>query len=179
MPVGLRTPLTVDILEVKRTLDGAVRTFPCRAAEVTGERAVLLYTLQRPGRVGDLPLPAGTLTVAYFWRDRPYNVYHWIAPGGETLGYYFNLSGPVRISRERVEWEDLEVDVLVTPDQRVRVLDEDRVPASAVGRLGEIARARARVLEEHARVVREVRAASADLLARAVPGTGEDGARPS
>ncbi len=156
----------MDVLEVKRTLDGAVRTFPCQAAELTGERAVLLYTLSRPGRVADLVLPAGTLTVAYFWRDRPYNVYHWIAPGGDTLGYYFNLSGPIHISHDRVEWDDLEVDVLVTPDQRVRVLDEDRIPASASGRLEEIARARDRVLGEYARVVPEVQAASERLRAR-------------
>ncbi len=166
MACGLRSPLTVDVLEVKHTLDGAVHTFPCRAVEVTGERAVLLYTLPRPGRVADLSLPAGTLTVAYFWRDRPYNVYHWIAPGGDTLGYYFNVSGPVRIAGDRVEWEDLEVDILVTPDRRVRVLDEDRIPVVAAGRRGEIDRARARVLDEHARVVRETEEASAALLAR-------------
>lgn len=155
------------ILEVKHTLRGEVRTFPCRAVEVTAERAVLLYTLSRPGRVADLPLPAGTRTVAYFWRDRPYNVYHWIAPDGTTLGYYFNLSGAVHIGGDQVEWEDLEVDVLVTPDERVRVLDEDRVPPAAARRLDEIARARARVLDEYPRIVGEVRAASAAFLTRA------------
>jgi len=156
----------MDVLEVKRTLDGAVRTFPCRAAEMTGDRAVLLYTLPCAGRVADLDLPAGTLTVAYYWVGRPYNVYHWIAPEGGTLGYYFNLSGPVHITRDRVEWEDLEVDVLVTPDRRVRVLDEDRIPESATGRLAEIAGARDRVLDEYGRVVHEIEAASEDLLAR-------------
>jgi predicted RNA-binding protein associated with RNAse of E/G family len=154
------------ILEVKHTLDGRTRTFSCRAIEVTDERAVLLYTLSRPGRVADLPLPAGTLTVGYFWRDRPYNVYHWVAPERTTLGYYFNLSGPVHLSRDRVEWEDLEVDVLVTPDVRVRVLDEDRIPDAAASRLDEIARARARVLGECKRVVQEVQATSTELLAR-------------
>lgn len=160
MASPVRTPLTMDVLELKRKLDGTVKTFPCRAAALTAERAVLLYPLPTAGRVADLALPAGTLTIAHYWRDRPYNVYHWIAPGGETLGYYFNLSGPIRITRTQVEWEDLEVDILVTPDQRVRVLDEDRIPPGAASRLGEIARARDRVLAEWARVVREVQAAS-------------------
>ncbi len=150
----------MGVLEVKRKLDGSVHTFPCRAAELSDDLAVLLYTLPHAGCVADLALPAGTLTIAYYWRDRPYNVYHWIAPGGETLGYYFNLSGPVHISRDRVEWEDLEVDVLVTPDHRVRVLDEDRVPAAASGRLEEIARACGRVLVEWDRAVREVQGTS-------------------
>lgn len=176
MPAGVRNPFVMDVLEVKHTLDGKVRTFACQAAEVTGERAVLLYTLSRAGRVANLPLPVGTVTVGYYWCDRPYNVYHWIAPGGETLGYYFNLSGPVRIARDRVEWEDLEVDVLVTPDHTVQVLDEDKVPASAAHRVGEIARARMQVLEDYPRVVREIEASSAGLVAQATgAGTHDPG----
>lgn len=166
-----RNPSSMDVLEVKRTLAGAVHTFPCRAAELTPRRAVLLHTLRHPGRVDDLTLPTGTVTVAYYWADRPYNVYHWIAPSGDTLAYYFNLSGPVRIADSRVEWEDLAVDVLVTPDQRVRVLDEDQIPETAAGRAPEIARARERVLREWGPVVREVQAASRTFLAR---GAGTD-----
>src|SRR5437879_13248174 len=124
------------------------------------------------------------MTVAYYWADRPYNVYHWISPGGDTLGWYFNVSGPVRISERQVEWQDLEVDVLVTPDLRCRVLDEDRLPEA----LGEsqrtaIAAARARALREYATVVREVAAASHDFLARSTggrccgPGSGSRSSR--
>ncbi len=156
----------MDVLEVKRTLDGVAHTFPCTAAEITPSRAVLLYTLPHPGHVADLTLPAGTVTLAYYWIDRPYNVYHWLTPEGETLGYYFNLSGPVRITDGRVDWEDLAVDVLVTPDRRVRVLDEDQIPPDAARRSPEITRARDRVLREWEQVVREIHDASRDLLAR-------------
>lgn len=156
----------MNVLEVKRRLDGSVRTYPCEAVEIAGDRAVLLYRLSGPGRVADLALPAGTVTMAYYWTDRPYNVYHWIAPAGDTLAYYFNLSGPVHIGRERLEWEDLEVDVLVTPDGRVRVLDEDAVPPTAAGRLPEIARARERILAEWPAVTADAERASRAALAR-------------
>jgi predicted RNA-binding protein associated with RNAse of E/G family len=158
----------VNVLEVKRRLDGSVRTYSCEAAEIAADRAVLLYRLPGRGRVADLVLPAGTLTVAYYWADRPYNVYHWVAPSGETLAYYFNLSGPVRIAPDRLEWEDLEVDVLVTPDGRVRILDEDAVPAAAAARLPEIVRARERALADWRTVVAEVERASRALR----PGSG-------
>jgi uncharacterized protein DUF402 len=157
----------MTVLEVKRRLDGAVRTYPCEAAEIADDHAVLLYRLPGAGRVADLALPAGTLTVAYYWIDRPYNVYHWIAPSGETLGYYFNLSGPVQIGRDRVEWEDLEVDVLITPDGRVQVLDEDAVPPDAAARLPEIARAGERVLADWRTVGKDVERASRAVVARA------------
>jgi len=155
----------VDVLEVKRRLDGTVRTYSCEAAEVADDHAILLYRLPGPGRVADLELPAGTLTVAYYWTERPYNVYHWVAPSGRTLAYYFNLSGPPRIGRDRLEWEDLEVDVLVTPDGRVRVLDEEAVPADAAVRLPEIARARDRVLREWPAVAADVERASRPIVA--------------
>jgi hypothetical protein len=161
------------VLEVKHRLDGGVRTYPCEAAEVAPDHAVLLYRLPGAGRVADLALPAGTLTVAYYWTDRPYNVYHWIAPSGDTLAYYFNLSGPVAIDDDRLEWEDLEVDVLVTPDGRVRVLDEDAVPANAAARLPEIARAKERVLAEWRAVVADVEQASRTV--RGGPGAARSG----
>jgi predicted RNA-binding protein associated with RNAse of E/G family len=155
----------VDVLEVKHRLDGTVRTYPCEAAELSDDHAILLYRLPGAGRVDDLELPAGTLTVAYYWTGRPYNVYHWVAPSGLTLAYYFNLSGPPRIGRGRLEWEDLEVDVLVTPGGRVRVLDEDAVPPAAAARLPEIARARDRVLAEWRTVAADVERASASIVA--------------
>lgn len=166
----------MDVLEVKHTLLGERRAYRCRGVVVGPTRATLLYVLPRGGQVADLALPAGTVTVAHYWADRPYNVYHWISPVGETLAYYFNLSGPVRITRDRVEWEDLEVDVLVTPDRRVRVLDEDRVPGSAADRAEEIDAARRRVLDEWEAVVREVEALSRAALAHGpVPGEGSEG----
>lgn len=155
----------MNVLEVKRRLDGSVRSYPCEAVEVDREHAVLLYRLPGQGKVADLVLPAATLTLAYYWADRPYNVYHWIAPSGETLAYYFNLSGPVTIGRDRLEWDDLEVDVLATPDGRVQILDEDAVPESAAARLPEIARARERVLADWPAVSQDVERASRVFLA--------------
>jgi hypothetical protein len=157
--------LLVEILEVKRTLDGSVLTFPCVAVEVTPLRAVLVYRASGSRRIGDLDLPSGTITVAYYWADRPYNVYHWLSPAAVTLAWYFNISGPARIGGGRVEWEDLEVDVLVTPDLQARVLDEDRLPATlAASQQVAIAAARARVLREYAAVARELGASSPALL---------------
>ncbi|HLW60223.1 MAG TPA: DUF402 domain-containing protein [bacterium] len=158
----------MEVLEVKRTLSGGVEQFPCVAVEMTASRAVLLYTLTRARRLGGIDLTPGMVTVAYYWAGRPYNVYHWISPRGETVAWYFNVSGPVRITDRRVEWQDLEVDVLVTPDLRTQVLDEDRLPLDlSAEQRAAIAAARDRVLREAPEVVRELERTSRDLLARA------------
>jgi len=159
----------MEVLEVKRTLAGAEETFSCEAAIMNAPRAaVLLYPISAPRRVaGLLDLPAGTVTVAYFWADRPYNVYHWVSPEGETIAWYFNLSGPAHIDGGQVQWQDLEVDVLVTPDLGARVLDEDRLPADLPAqRREEIAGAVGRVMREYAEVVVVLEAASRVALQR-------------
>jgi len=157
----------MEVLEVKHTLAGAVQTFSCEAAVMEAPReAVLLYTISSLRRVAGLILPAGTITVAYFWADRPYNVYHWVSPERKTIAWYFNLSGPARIAAGRVEWQDLEVDVLVTPDLRARVLDEDRLPADlSPERRGEIAAAVGRVMRDYGEVVRALEARSRVAMA--------------
>jgi predicted RNA-binding protein associated with RNAse of E/G family len=161
----------VEILEVKRTLAGGVQTYPCTAVNITPGRAVIRYQSAAPRRIADVDLPAGTVTFAYYWADRPYNVYHWLDPHGQTLAYYFNLSSPAQIASDRVIWEDLEVDVLVTPDRRVQVLDEDRLPAAlAAQRRAEIAAAQARVLADQTAVVAEIESASRALGGRATWG---------
>ena len=168
MPPRVRILLRMEILEVKRTLTGRVKTFSCSAVEITPRRAVIRYQSASLRRIADVDLPAGTVTFAYYWTDRPYNVYHWMFPDGQTLAYYFNLSGPAHIAGDQVVWEDLEVDVLVTPDHRIQVLDEDRLPDTlGADRRAEIAAAQARVLEDQALVVAEIERSSRALGARA------------
>ena len=77
----------------------------------------------------DILLRKDTLSLGYFWRDRPYNAYHWIDADLNTLALYFNIADGTRISDQAVEWRDLAVDILLTPDGRCRVLDEDELPA--------------------------------------------------
>ena len=168
MRSAIRKTPRMEVLEVKHTLAGAVQSFSCEAAMMNAPRAaVLLYTISALRRVAGLDLPAGTVTVAYFWADRPYNVYHWVSPERETIAWYFNLSGPASIAAGRVEWQDLEVDVLVTPDLRARVLDEDRLPADLPAeRRGEIAAAADRVMREYAEVVMVTEAASRVAMER-------------
>ena len=77
----------------------------------------------------DVLLRKGTVSLGYFWQNRPYNVYHWIDAQQNTVALYFNIADGTHISEQAIEWRDLTVDVLITPDERCRVLDEDELPA--------------------------------------------------
>jgi len=146
------------ILEIKRTVAGAEKRFECRRLHRDGPHLVVLFVASAPMLVHGVALPAGTVTFGHFWRDRPYNVYHWLDPmTGHGLGAYVNLAADTRIQDDRLEWLDLIVDVLAVPGQPPRVLDEDEIPASPPpGLLARIAAARAAVLDEWPRLLEEL-----------------------
>jgi hypothetical protein len=153
------------IVEQKETLAGERKRFSCRLLALAPGEAVILYVLRRAGRVADLALPRGTLSLGYFWEARPYNAYHWLAPGGETLALYVNVADRTRISSTRVAWRDLTVDLLITPDGRCRVLDEDELAADLDPALrAAIDAARDEVLARHPALLAEVERRSAELL---------------
>jgi hypothetical protein len=126
--VGSQT--SAAITERKTRLDGSVAEFACEALVVEpGRRAVLRYVSDRAWRIADadLAIPQGTITVAHYWIDRPYNVYHWLVDG-RTLAYYCNVATDTVISPGLVSYTDLVVDVLLRTSGAATVLDEDELP---------------------------------------------------
>jgi predicted RNA-binding protein associated with RNAse of E/G family len=85
--------------------------------------------MPRDVQLEDVLLRKDSVSLGYFWQDRPYNAYHWIDERHNTVALYFNIADSTRISPQTIEWRDLTVDVLITPDGRCRVLDEDELPA--------------------------------------------------
>jgi len=150
------------ILEIKETLTGERKEFPCTACAVGQDEVVILYKLPHEGRVEDVVLPAGTLSLGYFWATRPYNAYHWVTPKGKTIGLYLNISEGAHITPQQVVWRDLVVDVLVTPDGRCRVLDEEELPAEMEVSL----RQRINLIQEE--LVRQHKALLAEIEVRSV-----------
>jgi predicted RNA-binding protein associated with RNAse of E/G family len=150
------------ILEIKHKLDGERKEFHCQLCSYTDDEVVVIYPITRDGKVEDLLLPKGTISFGYFWSGRLYNVYHWVTPTGETLGFYFNIGDRTRISREEIYWRDLVVDILITPDGRCRVLDEHELPTDLDADLRRIIEtARDEVLRQKDDLVGEIERRSA------------------
>lgn len=118
------------ITEIKTTLAGECKTFDCELLTRADAEVVVIYRMPRDVRLEDILLPEGTVSLGYFWENRPYNVYHWIDDALATRALYFNIADSTRISEDRIDWRDLAVDVLISPDGRCRVLDEDELPVN-------------------------------------------------
>src|SRR5437762_1532561 len=154
-----------QITEIKTTLTGRVDRFACDVVERTGDRLVVLYHMPAARDLHGVWLPKGGLTAGYFWRERPYNLYHWLHPDGRTIAYYFNIGDVVRLEAHEFEWHDLAVDVLATPEGRVTVLDEDELPPDldeATRRYVEAARDE--VLRDLDRLITEAERESAEIV---------------
>ena len=117
------------ITEIKTTLAGERKTFDCELLTLVPGEAVVIYRMPETMRLEDILLPEGTISLGYFWESRPYNVYHWIDDQKQTLALYFNIGDNTQIDANTIAWRDLTVDILITPDGRCRVLDEDELPA--------------------------------------------------
>ncbi len=117
-----------SIVEIKTTLAGERKEFDCELLKFTRGEVVVIYRMPRDVQLEDLLLPKDSISIGYFWENRAYNAYHWIDEQSQTLALYFNICDNTRVSRQQVAWRDLTVDVLITPDLRCRVLDEDELP---------------------------------------------------
>lgn len=119
------------VTERKTRLDGSSAEFRCESLLLEpGRRAVLRYTSDREVRIRDtdIVLPAGTVTIAHYWTERPYNVYHWLIDR-RSVGFYVNVADRTQIGTDVVSYRDLVVDVVVRPSGALEILDEEDLPA--------------------------------------------------
>jgi predicted RNA-binding protein associated with RNAse of E/G family len=139
-------------------LSGQEKRFECMTLAHEGSHLLVLFVAAANMHVHGVDLPAGTVTFGHFWTGRPYNVYHWLdAATGSTIGAYVNLSDNTSISDERLEWRDLIVDLLLMPDGRATVLDEDELPLDLPPALRlQIASAQASVLASRSDLIAEL-----------------------
>jgi len=136
------------ITEVKTTLAGERKLFDCELLTLTAGEAVVIYRMPRDIMLEDLLLPRG----------RNDNL--------QTLALYLNICDNTRISPAQIAWRDLTVDILITPDLRCRVLDEDELPDDIDNKLlSRINATRDVLCADAARLLLEFETRSRSLLA--------------
>lgn len=85
------------------------------------------YITERAYQVGTIYLPAGTISFGFYFEDEPFVLYRWFSPEGNYLGDYFSVADEIKITEEEFSWRDLFVDVLIHPEGKAEVLDENEV----------------------------------------------------
>lgn len=153
-------------IERKRYLSGTEVTFECELVALENRFGILKYVIDRHWQVQNVTLGPGTVTYAFYWTQRPYNLYWWLDENGESVGHYFNLADSVSLSTQEFIWRDLVVDILVLPTGQVQVIDEHEVPDTLAGELRRFIEAGKRqVLRDYQAIAEEASA----LLNRYAP----------
>lgn len=106
-------------------------TYTAELIELDGTRICVEARFNLDGRdVGGLWLQRGDRFVETYYRDRWYNVFAvYDAENGRFKGWYANVSRPARLEGDHLYADDLALDLLVFPEGRLRVLDEDEFAA--------------------------------------------------
>ncbi len=128
--------------ERKIRLSGEVVTYQCDLVALEIDYGILKYVTSERRTVASATLEPGTFTFAVYWPGRNYNLYYWTIPedppiDGEAgkplrlrpVGYYFNLVDSVSLSPLQFTYRDLVVDIFVSPEGELSVLDEEELPA--------------------------------------------------
>jgi len=76
--------------------------------------------------IGLVTFRKGDLMVEWFYADRYYNVFQiHDGDGGPIKGWYCNITRPAEITADTVTADDLALDVFVSPQGEITLLDED------------------------------------------------------
>lgn len=125
-------PKGKSILERKIRYDATVVDHRCKLLKAEGSTVILMHqneqSFSMEAGAKELTISKGVLTFAYYWIDRPYNLYYWRDANGQELGAYFNIVRNTHVSEEAVSFEDLIIDVLVLPEGEYFILDQDELP---------------------------------------------------
>ena len=125
-------PKLKKMIERKIRYDQTIVEHDCILLETKKERHVLFHKIETPFSMTaserELTIRKGSYTLAFYWEKCPYNVYIWRDEHGKYLGAYFNIVKNTYITEQVLSFEDLIIDVLVFPDGRYFVLDEDELP---------------------------------------------------
>ncbi|MES5939109.1 MULTISPECIES: DUF402 domain-containing protein [unclassified Bacillus cereus group] len=124
--------LGIEIIERKIRYDTTTVDHACLVIEAQPDKVILYHEVQYSFTMAvndtKLTIPKGSYTIAYYWEDRPYNLYVWRDKDGKYLGSYFNIVKNTQITDEVVSFEDLIIDIMVLPNGEFFILDEDELP---------------------------------------------------
>lgn len=103
-----------------------VARYSGRVLERGPAHAVLQANFARDSvALGAFILARGDRLVEWFYADRWYNVFAVYGAGDDHLrGWYCNVCRPARLGVNELWCEDLELDLVVSPDGHFQVLDE-------------------------------------------------------
>ena len=126
------------IREIKRHLNKPDEMYECELMGREEGYVGIRYVSEGSGRIGEITIEAGSVTLAHYWEDRGYVLWDIRGPDGALIGYCFHICKDVEMGEDFVCYLDLLLDLWFGPDGEMTVLDEDEVQTCyEQGRIGD------------------------------------------
>lgn len=88
-----------------------------------------IWTGVKPFAVEDFRLEKGDRMIECYYPAEWFNIFAVYSAKGDLKGWYCNITEPPILTNDEVRWRDLALDLLILPDGREIVLDEDEFEA--------------------------------------------------
>ena len=149
-------------LEIKKHKNKPDQQFTCELRGRGPGWVVLHYHARASGQIADIRIPAGSTTIAFYREHCHHVLWRMYDARRHLLGSLFHICQRVEITPHSVTYEDLLLDVWLTPTGRLRVLDRDEFDDCwRCGRLSAAERGHA------LRALQQVTTCAAQLIERA------------
>ena len=84
-----------------------------------------LWVGTKPFALGPFFLEPGDVFLEHYYAREWFNILEIHDESGTFKGWYCNVTRPVTVSQDEIRWWDLALDLLILPDGRQILLDED------------------------------------------------------
>lgn len=139
------------ILEIKRHKNKPEQRFLCDLALREEGYLVILYRAENAGRIADIDIAPGSTTIAHYRQGCGYVLWRMFAADGTLIGSLFHICAGTAIQEASVSYDDLILDIWITPQGEARVLDEDELAEAAAA--GLVTAAEQRWIERQKRLI--------------------------
>lgn len=116
-----------------RKFDGSIhRSWNCELIKTAESLLIFKGIFSSEIKHADLGIiRPGTISYEYYWLDRWYNVFRFHEPDGAFRNFYCNVNTPPNYSAGVLDYIDLDVDVLITKEFEIEVLDLEEYEVNA------------------------------------------------
>ena len=128
----------MKILELKKHLNKPDESYLCDLLKRGNDYIIIKYVNEQPGSVGSVTFDTGSTTYAYYRNGMGYVIWKMENPHHVLEGYLFHICRDLRVREDKVEYQDLLLDVWIDATGQIKILDRDEVQqCAAAGLIGE------------------------------------------
>ena len=117
-----------------RKFDNSInRSWSCRILEESEKLLIFEGIFESEITHSELgTIRPGTISYEYYWKEKWFNVFRFHEPEGDFKFFYCNINLPPIFHNRILDYIDLDIDVLVSKDFSVRILDEEEFKTNSI-----------------------------------------------